>query len=154
MDFIVKELAKIACDPVGDRVLGDFHHIKLQRNDRSKFTGGRTLLTRVQEKGLSMHRTTFTNCERVGHEIENFRTFLAKPLEKRKEFVLYKELCFGCLGTGHMTRRCKQRKRYKFCDKMHRSSLHGNVQKPKPERSEETAQKVIVSSAEQTSSGI
>ena len=129
-DFIVKE-AKIACDPVtslqclrGDRDLGDFNRNKPQRNDGSRFTGGRTLLTGVHEKGVhekgpSLHKTTCTHCERVGHDIENCRTFLAKPLEKRKEFVLYKELCFGCLGTGHMSRRCKRRKRCKFCDKMH-----------------------------------
>ena len=163
-DFIVKE-AKIACDPVtslqclrGDRDLGDSNRNKPQRNDRSRFTGGRTLLTGVHEKGVhekgpSLHKTTCTHCERVGHDIDNCRTFLAKPLEKRKEFVLYKELCFGCLGTGHMSRRCKRRKRCKFCDKMHPSSLHGDVQKPNPGRSEETTPKVIVSSAEQTSSG-
>ena len=96
---------------------------------------------------------TCSHCERVGHEIENCRIFLAKPLKKRKEFVLYKESCFGCLGTGHMSRRCKRRKHCKFCDKMHPSSMHCDVQKPKPKRSEETVQKVIVSSAEQTSSG-
>ena len=115
----------MACDLVEDHDLGDFHHNKLQRNDRSKFTGGRTLLTGVHEKGPSMQRTTYTHYEREGHEIENCRTFLEKPLEKTKEFVLYKKLCFGCLGTGHMFRRCKQRKRCKFCDKMHPSSLHG-----------------------------
>ena len=160
VDFIVKE-AKIACDPVaslqslkGDWVQGDSDHPrKPQKTDRFKAAGGRTLLTEVHGESPSPQkpRLSCAFCSKQGHELDDCRQFLAKNLERRKAFVKEKGLCFGCFGTNHLSRKCRQRKRCKTCEKMHPTSLHGDVQGPKPERSEETAAKVVAAtSAEQT----
>lgn len=149
VDFIVKE-AKIACDPVtslqslkGDGAQGDSERPRgrFQKNDRSRPVG-RSFLTEVQEKSSTNPKPKISCvlCLRQGHELEDCRQFLAKSLDKRKDFVKEKELCFGCFGSGHMSRRCKQRKRCKTCDKMHPTSLHGDLRKSKSD--EETSKKV------------
>ena len=153
VDFVVKE-AKIACDHVtslqslkGDAGQSDLdRNHKPQRNDRFKPAGGRSLLTEVQEKVPSSQKPkkSCTLCTKPGHELDECRQFLARPLDKRKESAREKGLCFGCLGTGHMSKRCKQRKRCRTCDKVHPTSLHGDVQRPRTDnKREETGRKVL-----------
>ena len=165
VDFIVKE-AKIACDPVtslqclkGDRdQSGDSSHLhRAQKTERSRPTSGRSFFTEtnVKEKNSPPQKPQITcnHCGKFGHDIDECRSFLARPLEKRKEFAKEKDLCFGCLCTGHQSKKCKQRKRCKHCEKMHPSSLHGDTQRPKIEKAEETEKKVTAAtSAEQTGS--
>ncbi|XP_028412945.1 uncharacterized protein LOC114535824 [Dendronephthya gigantea] len=58
------------------------------------------------------------------HSLEFCQEFKKMSLNERKDFVMKKELCFGCFGPGHMSRRCQSRKKCTICDKAHPSLLH------------------------------
>lgn len=55
--------------------------------------------------------------------------FLAKSLEERKAYLKENRLCFACYNSGHVSRKCNERKQSKTCLKFHPSSLHGDFQK-------------------------
>lgn len=58
------------------------------------------------------------------HSLEKCQEFKKMNLKERKDFVMKKEMCFGCFGLGHMSRRCQSRKQCTICDKAHPTLLH------------------------------
>ncbi len=125
VSFVTKE-ADIACDPVTSlQSLRPDRDVKPERQRPS----GRTLLTEVKQ-GSSAHsarsNVTCVLCHKV-HDLDDCRQFLAKPMDKRQEFIKLKRLCFGCLGTDHLSRRCNERKHCKTCKKSHLTSVHGYI---------------------------
>ncbi|XP_060081071.1 uncharacterized protein LOC132560422 [Ylistrum balloti] len=128
--FVQKE-AKIACDPVTS-----LQSFRTDHGDDSKSakvtrpTTGRTLMTEASPKEAKPCGTCIL-CKN-NHDLDCCKQFLSKPLDKRKEYARENGLCFGCLGTGHISKKCTQRKQCKTCAKPHPSSLHGDLRKSKP----------------------
>ncbi|XP_053381690.1 uncharacterized protein LOC123559085 [Mercenaria mercenaria] len=139
--FISKE-AKIACNPVTSvqSIKGDMGNHgsevpeKRIRAEQKPLLKGRSFLTGIDEgknPSKGHPRRNFSDfqcffCERPGHELDLCRKYLAKTLEERKSFARDKNLCFGCLSPGHLSKGCKRRKQCKTCSKFHPTSLHGD----------------------------
>ena len=160
MLFVERE-AKIACDPVTSvhalkQDQSQTHTDKPSSRSRSdrrptfNMFKGRTLLTeanndqmRMPETELKPDKKKCTLCHK-GHDIDDCRQFLAKSVEDRKSFAREKQLCFGCLCSGHVSKECKNRKQCRKCNKMHPTSLHGDNKIPKRSNRENTSVKEIV----------
>ena len=76
---------------------------------------------RIRDQPPNVHRCSI--CTR-SHSLENCQEFKKMNLKQRKDFIMKMELCFGCLGFGHVSRRCHSRKKCKICNKAHPTLLH------------------------------
>ena len=64
-------------------------------------------------------------CNKPKHDITECQTFISKSMEERREFVMKKGLCFGCLkSSDHRSRQCPDRATCNVCKKRHPTSLH------------------------------
>ena len=132
-EFIAQE-AKIACDPLTSiqSLRGSSSQVFQKtgyKQDKKSFES-RSFLSEANEtdqKGLSVSGKT--NCElcKKSHDLDQCRIFLAKSLTERKTFIKEKGLCFACLQSNHISRKCKHRKKCKVCAKFHPTSLHGDT---------------------------
>ena len=93
---------------------------------------GRLFLTEVENSSVSFVSNVVKPesvgcclCQKRNHELETCRIFLRKPVEERKAFVKDKKLCYGCLGTDHISKRCRTRKKCETCNKLHPICLNG-----------------------------
>lgn len=116
VSYLEKE-AKIACDPVTS-----LYSLRLDQSrsntdktvnrtgsDRKPHWKGRTLLTETNSntKPVTSPKVEQKRCVlcQKGHDIDNCFKFLEKPIEDRKSYAREKELCFGCLCSGHVAKR-------------------------------------------------
>ena len=90
--------------------------------DSGKAVGARTLHN-TAEKVSPTDKKKCLLCDK-GHDLNVCYKFLAKSLEERRTFVKEKNLCYGCLTTGHRSKFCKARLKCKTCAKNHPTSLH------------------------------
>ena len=58
------------------------------------------------------------------HPLASCQKFKEMKLKDRIDFVRKKELCFGCLGMGHLSNRCLARKKCDVCQLKHPTLLH------------------------------
>ena len=132
-EFIAQE-AKIACDPLTSiqSLRGSSSQVfqKTRYKQDKNIFESRSFLSEANEtdqKGLSVSGKT--NCElcKKSHDLDQCRIFLAKSLTERKTFIKEKGLCFACLQSNHISRKCKHRKKCKVCAKFHPTSLHGDT---------------------------
>lgn len=138
VEFIGKE-AKIACDPItspqslkctsfADSEKG---YKAQQFQDSKRSHGGRTLLSDTVETPVSAASETKVKGSCIlcsgKHDLDTCKSFLSKSLPDRKAFLRQKDLCFGCFQTGHISKRCRQRKKCTVCFRFHPTSLHGDV---------------------------
>ena len=133
VEFVAKE-ATIACDPVTSlqslKMVNDGPKSSKVSNRQEKGSyGSRTFLAEVEEKDKKSpegnQRVLCALCNKP-HDLDDCRLFLNKSLTERKLIVKEKGLCFACLRGGHISKKCKHRKRCKTCSKFHPSSLHGD----------------------------
>lgn len=133
IEFVTKE-ATIACDPVTSlqslkEVSDGQKSSKMPNRQEKGYRGSRTFLAEVTEKDKKPPEQTpkisCTFCNRP-HELDDCRAFLNKSLAERKTFIKEKRLCFASLQGGHISKRCKHRKKCKTCSKFHPTSLHGD----------------------------
>ena len=136
VEFVGKE-ADIACDHITSLQslkvphISDTEKVAQKPQGRKRFTGSRALLSDVKENIES----SSTDAKLKGicilckgkHELDVCKDFLSKPLSERKVLAREKSLCYSCLQTDHVSRRCKKRKKCSVCLKFHPSSLHGDV---------------------------
>ena len=61
----------------------------------------------------------------VKHDIEACPIFRSKTLEEKSKFLMKERLCYGCLGKGHISANCRNRRTCTVCNKRHPTSLHG-----------------------------
>ncbi|XP_062610192.1 uncharacterized protein LOC134271972 [Saccostrea cucullata] len=161
MEFIVKE-AKIATDPITS--IESVKKSELTQSEPSKPRpdvrvrqrgaadyGKRSFLTDVDENqpanvNVANRSDRGRNCVLCegNHELDDCKQFLAKSLEGRKQYAKQKGLCFGCLHSGHLSRKCRQRKRCKTCSKFHPSSLHGDIHRREQHQVTEEVDKAAV----------
>ena len=50
-------------------------------------------------------------------------------MDGKREFIIAKRLCLGCLKWGHLNSNCRVRKICKVCSEAHPTSLHGDNRK-------------------------
>ena len=70
------------------------------------------------------------------HNLEKCYTFKAKSADYKRDLIVSKGLCFGCLKPGHRSSSCQDRLKCDECGKPHPTSLHGVKPKPKPRTSQ------------------
>ena len=137
VEFVAKE-AKIACDPVtspmslkgSSSAEYEKGHRVQQLHDRRKTHGGRALLADVAENRESGHSPSeaidslYCVLCKGKHDLDTCKSFLSKSLPGRNTFLKEKGVYCGCLRSGHVSRRCRQRKKCTTCSKFHPTSLH------------------------------
>ncbi|MEW8545262.1 MAG: DUF1759 domain-containing protein [Candidatus Thiodiazotropha sp.] len=131
-DFLSKE-AKIACNPVIS--LQSLKSEMSQPEARPKPTKptGRSFLTTAsgeqtaESAGAKVVQLQCLLCKGKGHDLDECKGFLSKTLSERKVYTRENNLCFGCLRKGHISKKCRNRKRCKTCSKYHPTSLHGDT---------------------------
>ena len=63
-------------------------------------------------------------CDSVSHVVWRCENFIKRSLSDRKALVRQKNLCFNCLGIGHIARNCSRQRKCRTCSKVHHSLLH------------------------------
>ena len=142
----VKEESDLANDPVfsPDVLKRERKNNAIERTDKRSIEKGYNKSTKVssfatgtsqdmqyQEQSRSYSRTHREDsmcplCEKPHSILECF-TFKRKTLEQRREVIRSKNLCFGCLKSGHISANCKSRLTCKECNKLHPTLLHGSI---------------------------
>lgn len=70
-------------------------------------------------------------CEK-NHSLERCSTFKCKSLDERRNFIISKGLCFGCLKSGHLSVSCQSRLTCQECGKLQPTSMHMDKSKRNP----------------------
>lgn len=60
------------------------------------------------------------------HRVYSCKDFLKEDVNKRREFVINKRLCFNCMGSNHSARFCPSKSSCRVCHGKHHSILHPN----------------------------
>lgn len=101
-----------------------------QNMNTNKRSGTRSFATKTEESEplkekpkVDKRNLTCYICN-ASHDLDICRLFLQKSLLERKNFVLNKGLCFGCLRHGHRSKDCRIKRVCNVCNKRHPSSLH------------------------------
>ena len=145
VEFLRKE-ARIANEPVLSSTTGKYETRKpasTQMDQRPKVNNARGFKTSAQQ--VSTRKPPETKCKMCGlgdHMIVACETFLALTPVERKQTVMSKGLCFGCLKSGnHKSSECRSRMTCETCGKRHPTCLHGthNLKRPGQETQDGTA---------------
>ena len=141
MEFVTRE-ANIACEPLLAGYASSSSEKKPQLNVHAQkfvpknFKKSTSLMTgsgdSKETKSVSedkspnkpYHVCIFCN---ENHHLDTCKTFMAKKLGDRKQFMFNNELCFGCLRPGHRSSSCQNRLTCKTCSKLHATPLHGDL---------------------------
>ncbi|KAK3085303.1 hypothetical protein FSP39_001304 [Pinctada imbricata] len=147
VDFLSKE-AKIATDPItslqsvksgqGQSVDDKTSDKRPKRGQWRSYgrDGSQSLLTGADDGQISnvlvaskkddKRKESCILCE-GNHQLDYCKQFLERDLKDRKEYIRTNGLCFGCLRSGHLSKKCRSRKRCGICSKFHPTSLHGDI---------------------------
>ena len=152
-DIIARE-AKIACNPIYSlqslkpgQGQNDTHTPNRRTKPGSKFDGRSFFATDVgEQKSESADcKITVSQSSTVSpshgptqevsqcllckgqHNLDDCKNFLCKSLSDRKSYVRENNLCFACLRGGHVSKRCRKRKKCRICLKYHPTSLHSDI---------------------------
>ena len=134
--YLVKE-ANIACHPVTSLQALKSSDKQGESSRKSAYKGNsgpvaaRSLATESSEakseqnKDEKSKRCAFC---RKGHEIDFCKAFLSKTWDEKKDIVMQRGFCFGCLEHGHISSLCPERMKCKTCNGKHPTSLHRGTQ--------------------------
>lgn len=119
VNFLSKEV-DLACDPISS-----IQALKSVENEKPKHPRNQT----IQAKTLSTNTAqssipSCVFCEIKGHVLAKCRKFVEKTVQDCVKFVQSEKLCFGCLKTGHHSRKCDIRHTCERCQKRHPTCLH------------------------------
>ncbi|KAL4009472.1 hypothetical protein ACER0C_003324 [Sarotherodon galilaeus] len=149
VDFLSKE-ADLACDPISSIQALKSVESEKPRHPRSQIVQAKTLTTSTTQSSI----TSCVFCKRTGHILDKCRSFTEKTVQDRVKFVHTEKLCFGCLKTGHHSRKCDNKSTCEKCQKRHPTCLHddkfkerqrpihlngGEISKDKADTTERTA---------------
>ena len=82
-----------------------------------------------------------------GHHLDACTSFDKNDMNDKVKFVMKNRLCFGCLGTSHISKDCKQRRKCRKCEQNHPTCMHGHTPKAKKREEEEDTQNSAVCNA-------
>ncbi|XP_062248605.1 uncharacterized protein LOC133957162 [Platichthys flesus] len=119
VNFLSKE-ADLACDPISSIQALKSVEGEKPKHPRSQTIQAKTLSTNTTESSIS--ECVF--CKRKGHVLAKCRKFGEKTVQERNKFVQVEKLCFGCLGSGHISRKCDNKSICERCQKGHPTCLH------------------------------
>jgi len=124
--FLIKE-SDIANDPVFSAQNQELPLSKKPKDTLKPFKVASTFSVGTQKE--DEHGQQCCLVCKSSHDIDICEEFLKKTVQERKEFAMINRLCFGCLKEGHRSKDCKERKTCKNCNRLHPSSLHGDVKR-------------------------
>ena len=66
------------------------------------------------------------SCQLCGRprDLDDCELFRKKTPELKRAFLQEKNMCFGCYGTNHLSRNCSNKRKCKYCGRLHPSALH------------------------------
>jgi len=122
-EFIRKE-ADIACNPITN--------LDSIREGRSNTTA-KTFEPRIEKKtkkvtsvnATSVKKQACIYCEKE-HNVLDCDQFRKITAVQRRDFIVKKGRCFGCLGVGHKSKECRRKSVCDICAKKHPTCLHGD----------------------------
>ncbi len=117
VNFLSKE-GDLACDPISSvQALRSVESGK-PKHSRNQTIQAKTLYTNVAQSTIS----SCILCKRTGNVLAKCRKLIEKTIQDHVKFVRSERLCFGCLQTGHHSRRCDDKSTCEKCQK--RLCLH------------------------------
>ncbi len=160
-EFMEKE-AQIACNPITS-----LDQLREKRNSADKVTEKKGWADKFTDKTYRRNvpdkrrahvhvnevKPDCFHCGHKGHSIHTCRSFERKSPKERREFIISKGICFRCLETGHISKRCPKRcAECKTCGGKHQTILCGDYEKlfPKEESRTNTEQKSQIPDAAAT----
>lgn len=119
VNFLSKE-ADLACDPITSIQALKVVEIDKPKHPRSQTLHAKTLSTNTIQNSIP----SCVFCRRTGHVLAKCIKFCEKTDQDRVKFVQTEKLCFGCLKTGHQSRRCEKKSTCEKCQRRHTTCLH------------------------------
>ena len=141
-EFLKKE-SKIACNPVTSSL---FMSCKVSEDKFPKRV--KALNTTAKVKGAAPKTQEFNQmkpcsiCESETHYIAKCPTFASMSTDDKSSFIREKQLCFGCLRAGKITKTCKKRHTCGTCTCLHEDRVKGAVKALRSDAEVETSQEV------------
>ena len=116
VSFLAKE-ADIACDPVTSSICKPSIS---SSNDK----GIKTLGDKTTRTCNAIQSLTCVYCSKKNHSLEKCFSLQSKSKDEKCKFIQESGLCFGCLQSGHVSKRCRNRLKCDNCGKTHPTVLH------------------------------
>ncbi|XP_061906861.1 uncharacterized protein LOC133652293 [Entelurus aequoreus] len=125
VEFVTME-ADLACDPIASMQALKGLDTSKPKHSRSQVIQAKTLTTNSSHSTSSGHTNTVTCllCKRNGHTLDKCFKFMEKMVQDRIKFAQTEKLCFGCLKTGHHSKKCDKRSTCEKCQRRHLTCLH------------------------------
>lgn len=120
VEFVTRE-AEIAFNPVTS-----LHALKGSDSEKVKPTKTRSVGAKMLASGAEEKPNTkkCVFCKRFNHSVHTCQQFMDKPITERVKFVQTRGLCFGCLNSGHHSKKCGKRSVCDTCKGKHPTCLH------------------------------
>lgn len=125
-EFVVEE-ATLACDPITSLYsLKNSNDGPVGRSDKVQ---SRSFVSSSASSSGDSQPNKPSPCLLCSqpHELNVCSKFLSKSLVDRKAYVKEKHICYACLRSGHLAKKCRKRKTCTICGKLHPSALHGDI---------------------------
>ncbi|XP_061767092.1 uncharacterized protein LOC133559382 isoform X1 [Nerophis ophidion] len=125
VEFVTME-ADLACDPIASMQALKGLNTSKPKHSRSQVIQAKTFTTNSSHSTSSGHANTVTClfCKRNGHTLDKCFKFMEKMVQDRVKFAQTEKLCFGCLKTGHHSKKCDKRSTCDKCQRRHSTCLH------------------------------
>ena len=94
------------------------HFVQIDSNVKPAFSPERIKSSKTQRIKRCMA------CDSVSHVVWRCENFIKRSLSDRKALVRQKNLCFNCLGVGHIAKNCPSQRKCRTCSQAHHSLLH------------------------------
>ena len=138
-DFVRKE-SEIACNPITslEKLKED---TKGSASNKDRRSVKRTEGAHAHEARTQAHEARTQSSEvclhcQGKHNLAECVSFRALTATQRREMILKKGLCFGCLSSGHKSGSCRKRKHCKTCKGKHPTCLCGDYNELFPKRAD------------------
>ena len=129
VDIVTKE-ASILSNPLYGKHLIQSQPKKTEKKGNSS---SKTVSARVNAN-VADHTQKTLKCYFCNepHHLNDCKALMNKPENERRDFVMKKGLCFGCLRSGHAVKECRRKLSCKTCKGLHPTLFHRKA-KPKTE---------------------
>ena len=123
VQFVTRQ-ADLATDPIyAEELVKKESPYGTRQDQRSKGSSFATGSFRVNEHSRRSDTTPCTVYQKM-HDLDHCLEFKKQSLAERKNWIRMKGLCFGCYGSDHIAKFCKQRKIRQTCKKRYPTTLH------------------------------